>query len=132
MAKCTKLKADIKKWIIDCYASLRINQTLHPAGEPEYLFSRIPDNTHRPDDMEKLPGVQYLNVVDLVAQSKDATQHTSVILADVDLDIHVFQLFDQPGRDLRYESLDQDEDTEETDRLRAHTLRLPHIDLQSS
>lgn len=81
--------------------------------------------------MEKLPGVQFLSVVDLVSKMNNPPQETSIILADVDLDVHVFQLFDQPREDLGYESLSRDEDTNEPDRLRAHIMRLPHVDLQN-
>ncbi|KAI4180818.1 MAG: hypothetical protein L6R41_007000 [Letrouitia leprolyta] len=114
LAKCTKLKDDVLKWITDYYATLSINQTLHQA-----------------DGMEKLPGVQFLSVVDLVSKMNNPPQETSIILADVDLDVHVFQLFDQPREDLGYESLSRDEDTNEPDRLRAHIMRLPHVDLQN-
>ncbi|KAL9030334.1 MAG: hypothetical protein Q9196_001529 [Gyalolechia fulgens] len=80
--------------------------------------------------MEKLSEVQFLCVVDLVQTLEHSPPETSVMLAGVDLEIHIFQLFGQPRVYLEYERPDQDEDTPEMDRLRAHVTALPHIELQ--
>ncbi|KAL8938061.1 MAG: hypothetical protein Q9211_003392, partial [Gyalolechia sp. 1 TL-2023] len=85
---------------------------------------------YRSNDMEKLSEVQFLCVVDLVQTLEHSPPETSVMLAGVDLEIHIFQLFGQPRVYLEYERPDQDEDTPEMDRLRAHVTALPHIELQ--
>ncbi|KAL8720841.1 MAG: hypothetical protein Q9225_002358 [Loekoesia sp. 1 TL-2023] len=91
-------------------------------------------HTDHAGDLGKLSDVQFVNVVDLVQRSENH-QETSVLLAKVDLEIHIFQLHDQPGADLDDETdmqgqgLDLDENTQEIEQLHAHVTFLPHVDL---
>lgn len=80
--------------------------------------------------MEKLADVQFLSVVDLMQKLEHSPQGTSVMLAGVHLEIHIFQLFDQPRVELEHGEPDLNEATQEMDRLRAHVTKLPHIELQ--
>lgn len=78
--------------------------------------------------------MQFVNVVDLV-QRLEIHQETSVLLAKVDLEIHIFQLYNQPGAglddetDLQGRGLDLDQNTQEIEQLHARVILLPHTDL---
>ncbi|KAL8755647.1 MAG: hypothetical protein Q9184_004731 [Pyrenodesmia sp. 2 TL-2023] len=106
------IQDEVEQWLRDHYDVLEINHCLSP------------------------PGVQFVNVVDLVQKKDEPNAHTCISLADVNLRVHVFRLHHEPATNLESTRISQDPDSNidgvpaETEQLQARVTLLPHHELQ--
>ncbi|KAL8705723.1 MAG: hypothetical protein Q9201_001157 [Fulgogasparrea decipioides] len=82
------------------------------------------------------PSVDFINVIDLVQRRGNTRSEVGVLLADVELHIHVFELHNQPEIDLEECPGDDSqengghEETQEREQSRASVTLLPHLEFQ--
>ncbi|KAL8653352.1 MAG: hypothetical protein Q9210_002154 [Variospora velana] len=86
----------------------------------------------------QLSHVHSIEIVDIWQKDNHDAARASTPLADVELQVHTFRLYNLPAiaLELKDEShsleVDADEDTQETQTLHAQVTMLPHVDLQGA
>lgn len=92
----------------------------------------------RIDGSAELPGVQFVNIADLVQKRDESNTTQYVSLAGVNLVIHTFRLHHEPTNNLEPTKSSPGPESEldhmtlETEQLHAYVTLLPHAKLQCS